>query len=356
MAASPKKARGASRGSSAKRRSSSAAKKADSTTTTTTSKAVATKKSTKAAASGDALDRIIDTVTIPGTFAIIALVCAIGGGIYGIADDLSLHICSFILGMGRGGVPGCATVAGSFFVILAPPGMVNKSLALMTVAESVPNQLVGAAYWRSADWMFALKLNLYTVVGLAAGQYLVQMLSDQFIRQFAGAILLTVVLQMTIEKFTNKGNADGSVDPKRVALLRSPVVMTPLGLFGGLLSYVAGNMGPLLNVYMVFLALPKYEMVGTRAAIFIPIDAIKLGQRWSAGDLDFDTFYLGARLGVIGVMGVIVAKIWLKKASKELFAFVYNRVTYCMTLLSGLLLITGVDLKAVIRHGIALLK
>ena len=73
-------------------------------------------------------------------------------------------------------------------------------LALMTVAESMPNQLVGAAYYQSADWLFALKLNAYAVIGLGLGQYAVQMLSDQFIRKFAGVILLTVVAQMTVEK------------------------------------------------------------------------------------------------------------------------------------------------------------
>lgn len=155
-------------------------------------------------------------------------------------------------------------------------------LALMTVAESMPNQLVGLAYFRSADWLFAMKLNVFCVVGLALGQYAVQLMSDQLIRKVAGGILLTVVAQMTVEKFVKKDSADpeSAAGRKRTAFLRSTKVMLPLGLVGGVLSFVAGNMGPLLNVYMVFLALPKYEMVGTRAAIFIPIDAIKLGQRW----------------------------------------------------------------------------
>ncbi len=42
-------------------------------------------------------------------------------------------------------------------------------LALMTIAESIPNLLVGIAYRESADWGFALKLNMFTGLGLLLG-------------------------------------------------------------------------------------------------------------------------------------------------------------------------------------------
>ena len=73
-------------------------------------------------------------------------------------------------------------------------------MALMVVAESMPNQVVGAAYWRSANWMFALKLNVFTWVGLAIGSHVAQILPDPVIRKAAGAVLLLVIAQMTYDK------------------------------------------------------------------------------------------------------------------------------------------------------------
>lgn len=84
-----------------------------------------------------------------------------------------------------------------------------------------------------------------------------------------------------------------------------------------------------------------------------------MGSRIYAGDLElwpgadgswksqYNLTY-GLRLGVIGIFGVLIAKIWLRKASKEFFSFLYERVTYVMTFLSGMLLVTGVKLNDVI--------
>lgn len=54
----------------------------------------------------DALDQMIDTITIPGTFGILVLLVSVVIQVYGVPDDLSLYICSVVMGMGRGGVPG----------------------------------------------------------------------------------------------------------------------------------------------------------------------------------------------------------------------------------------------------------
>ena len=37
----------------------------------------------------------------------------------------------------------------------------------------------------------------------------------------------------------------------------------------------------------------------------------------TGGYLTTENLLFGVRLGIVGIMGVIVAKIWLKKASKE---------------------------------------
>jgi len=55
--------------------------------------------------------------------------------------------------------------------------------------------------------------------------------------------------------------AEAEAKKKRIAFLRSPVFMYPLAVVGGLLSYLAGNMGPILNVYLVFLDMEKVHFL-----------------------------------------------------------------------------------------------
>lgn len=203
--------------------------------------------------------------------------------------------------------------------------------------------------------------------------------------------------QMTYDKL--KRRYAGGAAPSKSAIaakdvfLRSSTIMLPLGVVGGLLSYVAGNMGPILNVYLVLLALPKYELVGTRAAIFIPVDFFKLIGAYISGylvlpdmlsdilwwvdqilvattldsvvgtvgneelstsvsgDESKEGFYFGVRLGLTGIVGVLLAKMWLRKASKEFFSFIYERVTYVMTGVMGSLLCIGMSFGDLLKLG-----
>ncbi len=80
----------------------------------------------KKAVKGDVMDNLIDKLTVPGMFAGIIGLIAVGIQLFGYPDQMNLHICAFVLGMGRGGVPGCATVAAALFVLLAPDGYVKE--------------------------------------------------------------------------------------------------------------------------------------------------------------------------------------------------------------------------------------
>ena len=126
-----------------------------------------------------------------------------------------------------------------------------------------------------------------------------------------------------------------------------------VGCVGGCFSYVANSMGPLLNVYFVALGLSKYELVATRSASFILINAIKVGMRSWRGDLDLEAGWYGVKLGGVAVMGVVLAKIWLLKASPRFFDLVYRRVTITVVVGSGLLLSTGLSWKKLIEMLVA---
>ena len=109
--------------------------------------------------------------------------------------------------MGRGGVPGAATIAGSAFVILAKPGQVNSAMGKMLMAESIPNFLVAFVYRKQADWGFVIRNNLFTVVGLVIGAFVNDFLDDESVKRALGAVLLLVVAQVLGEKFLQKRNS-----------------------------------------------------------------------------------------------------------------------------------------------------
>ena len=64
-------------------------------------------------------------------------------------------------------------------------------------------------------------------------------------------------------------------------------------------------------------------------------------------DITVDSAMDGVWLGVLACIGVVIAKLWLRNASDELFRFIFEKVTTTVVLITGSLLAAGLDMKYV---------
>ncbi len=253
---------------------------------------------------------------------------------------LGLLFCALAMGLGKGGVPGFSTISSASFAMIAPEGQVNRLMAFCVPITILADLFVGSLYFRDAKWSVALNIATFAAVGTGCGVVLNKYLDDDFVRRSIGAVFLLILA--TQEMLKKQGE-------KWSSILAGDAALFCVGIFGGVASYITNQMGPLLNVYMLAIALSKYELVGTRAATFILINCVKCGLRFATGDIDVEAAQEGFLLGFVAIAGVVLAKIWMKLASDRFFDILYRRVTVFVMLLMGILLVCGWDVKKLVK-------
>ena len=90
-------------------------------------------------------------------------------------------------------------------------------------------------------------------------------------------------------------------------------------------------MGPMLDIYLLTQQLEPFVQIGTRAAFFTLVNTIKLVLFLWSGMLSPQLLVLGAGLGAISVVGVLVSKPIVAMIPKKWF----NRMQYWLTAYAG---------------------
>jgi uncharacterized protein len=178
--------------------------------------------------------------------------------------------CAFLVGVAKTGVPGLGilVVPTMVYVVgsawLAPGAL----LPLLCVADAF-------AVWyyrRHADVWALLELLPWVVVGMIGGWYVLRVVSEQgsdgerWLRTMVGAIVLVMVAAHLARK--RSGN-DAAVARHwgRAALY---------GIIAGFATTVANAAGPVMNLYLLSMALPKDQFMGTGAWYFLIINLAKI--------------------------------------------------------------------------------
>jgi uncharacterized membrane protein YfcA len=267
---------------------------------------------------------------------------------------------SLILGLGKGGVPGFATVATALTVATAPLN-VDGGLAY-AVSLQVPILAmidISAAYIHSRciDWYTTWLLLPLSFVGMGIGQVLDRYMTDALARIIVGFILLALLtfklkddILRTIQKTTIRSNGSNdyhhdiessisttsttsttnTTSANHSKSKSSPPTSTQkhyltskpttsktktytwaffVGIFGGAATMLTNSMGPILNVYLLSVAkLSPSEYIGTRAMFFCFLNIGKIPMRFASGALGWSMIPLAFGLGLVAVLGVFCAK------------------------------------------------
>lgn len=254
-----------------------------------------------------------------------------------------LILLSAIMGLGKGGVPGFATVATALVVATAPQdvqGGLGYSVALMVPILTMIDIYAAWLHRKCLDWSSIWQLLPLSFVGMFLGQKLDQYLSDRAARIIVGSILLSILLlrikdmvasalaSLLPSVFGRKEKvedvlplrsgeeAKGSNPSQASTLVWACIV----GLFGGAATMLTNSMGPILNVYLLSVRkLPPESYIGTRAMFFCFLNVGKLPMRFVAGTLGWSMIPLAFGLGLVAIVGVYCAKPIMLSMSQDTF-------------------------------------
>jgi uncharacterized membrane protein YfcA len=213
--------------------------------------------------------------------------------------------------------------------------------ANFSVGVILPLLCMGDAFSLYHYWGKWEKANLRylipgAVVGVAVGARLFIGLSNAQVNFWIGIIAVTFVAFQFVKEWIFR--AEGSFQPTMATGL-------PFGVGAGITSTFAHGAGPVVMMFLVPQRLPKEIYVGTTVLVFTWINWIKVPFYVGNGIITLETLLTGLLYAPLVPAGVWLG-LWLNRRMSEKF---FLNAVYVITFLTGLQLIFGRDLAALLR-------
>jgi len=172
-------------------------------------------------------------------------------------------LCAFLVGVSKSGLKGAAMVA---IPLLAYYYGGKASVGLLLPFLIFGDVMALVFYHKSGKVHHIIRLFPWAIGGILIAVFVGNQISDrQFIHTIAIAILVCWVLIVWNE-----------VKRKKVNLTQHPIFRGTLGLSGGFATMMGNAAGPIFNLYLLSMRLPKEGYIGTGAWFYVVLNVFKV--------------------------------------------------------------------------------
>lgn len=219
-----------------------------------------------------------------------------------------LCLCAALcVGLSKSGFPGISLLTVALMAEAFPP---RESTGILLPLLIFGDLCAVHTFQKHTLWKEIIKLLPCTLLGVAAGFFLMRLLPDAQFKPILGWMLLGTVLAQTARTvFPHLG----------ASLPHTRGFAWFIGLWAGISTMVANAAGPIFGLYLLSLALPKEQMVGTSAWFFLIINVLKLPFSASLGLLHAPSLQLDLLLCPLVVLGTLMGRQLLSKIPQKYF-------------------------------------
>lgn len=165
-------------------------------------------------------------------------------------------------------------------------------------------------FGRKAVWKQVRKLLPPTLIGVVIGWLMMDRFDEETFKTLVGAIILClIVLQITRSRKPEW--FDHIPDKTWFAIL--------LGLLAGITTMLANAAGPVVALYMLSVRLPKWELIGTSAWLFLVLNISKLPLSYELGLIHLDSLTIGVTLAAAVPLGLYFGRWLVERISQSWF-------------------------------------
>lgn len=177
----------------------------------------------------------------------------------------------------------------------------------------LPMLLVGdvsaiAMFRQHARWEFIAKMLPPALVGIVVGWYFMEQVPEDRFKFMLGSIILLLAVLQVVR--TWRPNLLSHVP-------HSWWFAWTLGLLAGFTTMLANAAGPIMALYLLAVALPKFEYVGTSAWFFFIVNLIKIPFSARLGLIDDHTLVINVTMIPSILLGFVVGQWLIKRASQR---------------------------------------
>ena len=220
---------------------------------------------------------------------------------------LCLVIGAMGIGVSKSGCPGISML---HVVLYAAVFGAMESTGVLLPMLVVGDLCAIYFFGRSANWKHVRRLLPPTVAGIVIGWAMMdQMDSGQFKIIVGGIILALTAVQMFR---TYRPDAFDAVPNQTWFAI-------VLGLLAGVTTMLANAAGPVVALYLLAVMLPKWELIGTSAWLFLVLNVLKLPFSFQLGLIDGSTLLVGACLAPLIPVGMLGGRSLVSRVSQKWF-------------------------------------
>lgn len=244
------------------------------------------------------------------------------------ADWLFAAFGAFLIGLGKGGLPGAGNLTIYIYaVIFGPKPSVGVLLPVLICGDIVAIIL----YRRHAEWQYLRRLLPPTLMGILLGWAVFEYIPGKVF----GAVIGVILLLMTGLHFLRRWLALHHVERGEDMVPHTWWFITGTGLAGGLATMLANAAGPIAAFYLMAVKLPKYAFIGTSAWFFFVVNLSKVPLMVELGTIRFDSIGVSLALGVFAIIGACLAPQIVKHIPQKH----YDTIIWTLVVIAGLRLI-----------------
>jgi uncharacterized membrane protein YfcA len=227
-------------------------------------------------------------------------------------DLTSVQWCLAVLaaagiGISKSGLAGVSLLHVLIFAFLFGA---RDSTGVVLPMLIVGDVLAVATFRQHARWDYIRRLLPPAAAGVIVGSLLIGQLSESQFKPLVGIVILLLTILQLVRLW-------------RPSLYEHVPHQTwfvwMIGLVAGVTTMLANAAGPIMALYLVAVALPKYELVGTSAWFFLAINVFKVPFSAGLGLIREDTLALNVVLVPFIAAGLFAGRWLVKRIPQKIF-------------------------------------
>tara|TARA_B100001093_G_scaffold242947_1_gene232759 strand:+ start:3941 stop:4738 length:798 start_codon:yes stop_codon:yes gene_type:complete len=250
-----------------------------------------------------------------------------------------LAIGSLIMGMSKGGIPGAGNLTIAIFALVLEDALgldgVPLSVGLLLPVLISADLTATIVYRRHADWHYILRLLPFFLIGTALGWWVFDYFQGgdervRLLKMIIGTILLGMTFLHFLIKFKKKSKSSETDDTGKSGGSIGLGIL--FGTLGGVATMLANAAGPIAQLYLLVMGLPKYAFIGTSAWLFLIVNLCKIPFMIDLEIITTASISVSVWMFIPAMIGAATAPLLVKYLNQALF----ERFIWFFIVLAGL--------------------
>jgi len=218
------------------------------------------------------------------------------------------------IGLSKTGIPGVGIFAVALFATVLPA---RESTGLVLPLLIVGDCVAVGSYFRHAVWSHLWRLFPWAVTGILIGFFAMEQLNNYAVGKLIGVILVVMVIVHVWRRYFMKSDEV----PHGIWFAAA------MGLFAGFTTMVANAAGPIMILYLLAMALPKMEFMGTAAIYAFILNWFKVPLSQHLGLITPHSLSLDLALAPMIIIGALGGRKLLPVINQQYFEWIALALT-----------------------------